>query len=307
MTNHDGLATFSASSTVADEFTVTFGVDGLDATDAVTVNFLAGSPAAFTFLQQPTDTVEGEVISPAVVIQVVDDYGNWVENDNDTLAEVYLRQQGVGGQDFLTAATVNGGQVGFEGLVVNEPGENLFLRIQDADGALSSKDSDLFDVEPVPVPDSVSVDLSGFNEQYAQGSTDTGSERVEFTYDQGDGDIEQIFNVFRIYEDEVEVPPGTYDDLFVNVWFVGPGDHEDYIRGLSGTSEANVVAPETGDVAVMFQLEAGAPTGEYKLEITSYDVTPHAPEDVSLEDANNGVYAVLDSTYLDIEIYEHVP
>jgi len=229
-----------------------------------------------------------------------------VENDNDTVAEVQLRQQGVGFVEFLATGTVSGGQVGFEGLVVEEPAEDLFLRISDGAGNLSSKDSNLFDVLPAPPdPDSVSVNLAGFQESYPQGAIvdESGEERVAFTYEVGDGDIEQIFNVFRVYEDGDEIPPATYDAIFATVAF----EPNDYIRGLSGTTEANVVAPETIDVAVMFELEAEAPTGEYELEITSYDVTGVPAEEVSLEDANNGVYALLDVDYLEIDIYEHVP
>ncbi len=140
----NGIAEFAATSETAGGYTVVFDVEGVGSVDT-TANFVAGDPDGFEFVQQPQDGTAGQPLSP-VVVQVVDANGNWVDDDDDTLVEVYLRQQGVGGQDFLTASMAIGGQVGFEGLVVEEPGENYFLRIQDADGVLSSEDSESFNV-----------------------------------------------------------------------------------------------------------------------------------------------------------------
>ncbi len=141
----NGTAEFAASSETADTYTVVFAVDSVGSAE-VSASFVAGDVAGFEFVQQPEDGTVGQPLNP-VVVRVVDANGNWVEDDDETLVEVYLRQDGVGGQDYLAAGTANGGQVGFEGLVVDEPGENWFLRVQDEAGTLSSEDSTFFNVD----------------------------------------------------------------------------------------------------------------------------------------------------------------
>ncbi|TVR93228.1 MAG: DUF4397 domain-containing protein [Wenzhouxiangellaceae bacterium] len=135
--------------------------------------------------------------------------------------------------------------------------------------------------------ESVEANLVGFASFYEPGDSDQGTETVSFIYTEVDQSIEQIFNVFSIEQDGVEIDAATYAALFDSL------DYDDYIRGLSGTTVDNVVAPETRDVAIEFTLSETAPSGAYTLVINSYDVTGVDPADVSLADAKAGVYPVL--------------
>ncbi len=146
-----------------------------------------------------------------------------------------------------------------------------------------------FDVSVEP-QDELDIALTGFETEYQQGGMETGSEQVVFDYAANAGDIEQVFNVFRLYEGGTEIDPETYEEIFESVEFV-PAQ----IRGLSGTDASVVTAPgDLDDVSVQFLLAEDAPLGDYEIVITSYDVTGIDPNDVALGDT--GTYRVLDTT-----------
>ncbi|RFF32405.1 carboxypeptidase-like regulatory domain-containing protein, partial [Wenzhouxiangella sediminis] len=147
--------------------------------------------------------------------------------------------------------------------------------------------------EIVTVPDELQVSLAGLSGSYFQGDAQTGSEQAQFTFvDNGGGNIGQIFNVFLLLDDTgTPVASPVYDQFFAGF----TSNPADYIRGLSGTSPANVVAPQTVDVDLLFGLQPEAPVGDYSIQLTSYDVTGVDPNDVSLTNALAGDYPVLDS------------
>jgi uncharacterized repeat protein (TIGR01451 family) len=138
--------------------------------------------------------------------------------------------------------------------------------------------------------DELDVALAGFASEYARGAMESGSEQVVFDYTANAGDIEQVFNVFRLHEGGVEIDPATYEAIFESVSF-----DPNQIRGLSGTDASVVTAPGDLDVvAVEFLLTDDAPLGDYEIVITSYDVTGIDPNDVALGDTDS--YRVLDTT-----------
>jgi len=142
--------------------------------------------------------------------------------------------------------------------------------------------------------DTLSVDLDGLLSSYVQGDAQAGGEQAQFVYSDPDSaaTIEQIFNVFVVLDDQGNPIPGPlYDDLFVSF----ESDPLNYIRGLSGTTEDNVVSPQTINVDLLFEFEPDAPVGTYTLVLTSYDVTGIDPADVSLSAALAGDYPVLAS------------
>lgn len=147
--------------------------------------------------------------------------------------------------------------------------------------------------------DEVSVELVDFGGAYAQGEMDRGTETVSFVYDNVDGTIEQIFNVFTIEQDGVEIDQATYGALFASLTY------DDYIRGLTETTVDNVVAPETRDVDISFEMAADAPPGGYTLVITSYDVTGILPEDVTISDTDT--YDVLSSDAVEVFVLGGLP
>ena len=142
------------------------------------------------------------------------------------------------------------------------------------------------------IGEGVFVSLEDFAFEYEQGASSNG-EKVAFTYVEGEGSIEQIFNVFTIDGfDTLE----DYQAVFAAL------DYDDYIRGLEGTSTDNVVSPDTRDVPIGFTLTDDAPLGDYTVTIRSFDVTGVEPEDVSLADALEGAYELLDSDSQQISI-----
>lgn len=152
-------------------------------------------------------------------------------------------------------------------------------------------------------PDALTVNLENFASSYDQGETSSGAENVAFTYTQNAGNVSQIFNVFTIEQGGAEVDPSVYDALFD----IPNTSWDDYIRGIQGTTVDNVVAPTTRDVSISFSLESDAPTGNYDLRITSYDVTGIAPSSVSVDDAKNGLYPILAEDSAAIEVVTFVP
>ena len=106
---------------------------------------VAGAPDRLAFLVQPQDAVSDQVITPAVVVQVQDAFGNPVTSDESSEVALFL----VDGTDgaVLTggaATTVSAGLVTFAALAVDLAGSDFRLRA-DAAG-LTSAFSDSFDV-----------------------------------------------------------------------------------------------------------------------------------------------------------------
>jgi hypothetical protein len=108
----NGSHTFPAGVTL-----VTAGSQTVTATDTAT-SAIAGSatvavnPAAadhLTFLQQPTDTVAGQTMSP-VIVEVVDAFGNVVTGDNSDSITLSIGNNPAGGtlSGTLTVTVVNG-------------------------------------------------------------------------------------------------------------------------------------------------------------------------------------------------------
>src|SRR5205085_2791429 len=74
------------------------------------------------FAQQPSNTVAGVAISPAVTVKLVDKFGNLATNDNShqvTLSEIGRAASSAGG-----TATVSGGVATFRSLVLNTAGSS---------------------------------------------------------------------------------------------------------------------------------------------------------------------------------------
>ncbi|MFU8833231.1 MAG: hypothetical protein ACNA7J_13900, partial [Wenzhouxiangella sp.] len=200
-------------------------------------------------------------IGPYMPVATRDDDGNWIPREpsfGEWLVEWYVGHPDEGGL-----------RVGAETLEVVVTNESKFQ-------------------------DLLSVDLAGLEAVYQQGDMETGSEQVVFDYTANAGDIEQVFNVFRLFEDGVEIDAATYQAIFESVEFVPA-----HIRGLSGTDASVVTAPgDLGDagngiVSIEFLLADDAPLGDYDIVITSYDVTGIDPNDVAL--GETGTYRVLDT------------
>jgi hypothetical protein len=89
----------------------------------VTSNTFAINPAAanhLLFLQQPTDTTAGQSITPAVQVEVLDQFNNVLTNDNSDTVTVSLN--GAGTLNGTLTQTVSGGVATFGDLSINQAG-----------------------------------------------------------------------------------------------------------------------------------------------------------------------------------------
>jgi hypothetical protein len=146
-TDSNGQAVIQASSTTATDYTVEFVADGL--TDTASATFIAGSPAQLAFVVEPSDTIAGDVIDPAVVLQVLDASGNLVTHDNSTEVSLILRKDG-STVAFLDEQVVANGEVEFAGLVMEYGlGENYRIRAT-SDPATTTVNSETFAILPLP-------------------------------------------------------------------------------------------------------------------------------------------------------------
>jgi hypothetical protein len=112
---------------------------------------LTVSPAAadhLLFLQGPTDTAAGQAIGPAVVVAVVDRFGNVVTSDNTDTVTLSLGANPGGGtlSGTLTVTVVNGVAT-FGDLSIDLPGAGYTLHAT-VGGSLPDIDSDPFNVTP---------------------------------------------------------------------------------------------------------------------------------------------------------------
>jgi predicted outer membrane repeat protein len=128
----------------------TLGITGTDlANPAVTGSTsLTVAPAAadhLLFLQQPTDTAAGRTISPAVLVAVVDAYGNLETGDSsDTVTLSLGVNPGGGTLSGTLTVTVSGGIATFSDLSIDQAGMGYILHA--TVGGLPDSDSDPFTI-----------------------------------------------------------------------------------------------------------------------------------------------------------------
>jgi hypothetical protein len=137
-------------------FTVTLktaGSDIVSATDAANSSVTGSTsetvtPAAATklvFGQQPTSTVAGASISPAVTVRVVDAYGNLETGDNTDQVTLAIGANPASGTLAGTATvTVSGGVATFNDLSINNAGTGYTLTA--ASGTLTGATSTAFNI-----------------------------------------------------------------------------------------------------------------------------------------------------------------
>ena len=119
----------------------------LDSDDSAPFDIVPGPPAALAFAVQPGDTVVGALMSPPVVVQVLDSFGNLVVWDDQTELSLSLS----GGQP---AALLSGGQTQvvsaglaiFDALSVDLAGVDYQLLAQASEPAIMTAASERFDI-----------------------------------------------------------------------------------------------------------------------------------------------------------------
>ena len=115
-------------------------------TGSGTVTVIPAATDHLLFLQQPTDTAAGQTISPAVMVAVVDPFGNIVAGDNSDTVTLSIGINPGGGtlSGTLTVTVVNGVAT-FDDLSIDQPGVGYTLHAT-VGGSLPDIDSDPFTV-----------------------------------------------------------------------------------------------------------------------------------------------------------------
>ncbi len=152
--------TFTASDQGTHTFTATFitaGSQTLTATDVVSTSIAGAeqgisiSPAAashLAFQVQPSLVDAGNAINPAVVVELLDPFGNLVTNDNSDQVNLSLASgSGSFTSGSTTSATASGGVATFGNLVLNVSG---FHTLASSAAGLTGSTSSGFFVNPGP-------------------------------------------------------------------------------------------------------------------------------------------------------------
>ncbi len=182
-TSSDGSATLPANYTFTGGdagthvFSVTLktaGTQSITATDTVTgsitgtqsgITVNAAAPNKLGFVQQPTTTQAGSAISPALTVQVQDQYGNAVADSGATVAMTVSTGPGSFTGTSTTSAVTNGsGLATFNNLVLNTAGNTYSVQ---AASSLLIGTSSVFTVNPASA---TTYTVSGFTSPTTAGA-----------------------------------------------------------------------------------------------------------------------------------------
>jgi hypothetical protein len=126
-----GTHTFSAGATLytAGTWNVTAADMGKGSiTGSASISVTPAAADHLLFLQQPSDTAVGQTITPAVLVAVVDLYGNIVTSDNTDTITLTLGTNPTGGTLSGTLTlTVSGGIAAFSDLSIDVAGDGYIL------------------------------------------------------------------------------------------------------------------------------------------------------------------------------------
>jgi hypothetical protein len=170
-TNASGIASFGdlVITTADTGYVLSFSDDdtGLITEDSDAFNVVPDALATLTIQVQPTQTVAGDAISPAVTVLAQDQFGNSRAGDDIVVAENTGRDGNLAGTK--TRTTAGNGIATFNNLVIDTAGTDYQLRF--TSGAVPAEDSDLFDVvalEALEVIDQPTQTIAG---QVIQGTS----------------------------------------------------------------------------------------------------------------------------------------
>jgi hypothetical protein len=148
--------TFSPSDGGTQSFTVTLTKSGnqtVTVTDtssssirgSASVSVSAAAASQLAFGQQPSNASPGAIITPAVTVRVLDQYGNLVSTDNsDSVTVAIGSNPGNGTLSGTTTVTVSGGVATFNNLSINNAGNGYTLVANS--GSLTGATSSSFNI-----------------------------------------------------------------------------------------------------------------------------------------------------------------
>ena len=127
-TGADGVATGTISSDVAQAKIVSATINGVAITQTDTLTVSPDQPATLAFKVQPGTTAPGATITPAVAVEVRDQFGNAVTNAvNDVTLAIGINPGGSGTLSGTTTATAVGGVATFGDLSIAQEGVGYTL------------------------------------------------------------------------------------------------------------------------------------------------------------------------------------
>jgi hypothetical protein len=123
-----GVVTFTVKSTTAggDIFTATDTSDSLTITQTASVTFTPGAATQLAFGQQPSNAAESTSITPAVTVQVLDQFGNIVTNSSASVTLAIANNPGSGTLSG-GSSTASSGLATFSALSINNSGVGYTL------------------------------------------------------------------------------------------------------------------------------------------------------------------------------------
>lgn len=143
-TDIDGNAYFTAASTEAGTYTVTFEVAGAGS-DPSNATFLPGAVDDLAFVQQPPSVAAvDEPIDPPITVELLDQFGNRVITDTDTFVQLELRGPVIESEG---SVQVSNGIATFPNVIASEVGSGYILRATAQDVISVFVDSNEFDVQ----------------------------------------------------------------------------------------------------------------------------------------------------------------
>ncbi len=144
-----GVASFSnlAIELAGTGYTLTATLTGMPVVVSNAFNIIAAAPDQLAFNVQPSNGVAGGAISPAVKVQLLDQYGNLVSWDNSELVTLSVAS-GPGGfaGGSITTVTANGGVATFSNLILETAG--TYTLGESATGGLTGPNSSSFTISP---------------------------------------------------------------------------------------------------------------------------------------------------------------
>jgi hypothetical protein len=141
-----GVATFSTLSINKAGFgyTLTAADSTLNGATSSNFNITPGTGTQLVFGQQPSNTVAGATLSPAVTVKVEDSLGNVVTTDTSNVTVAISTNPGAGTLSGTTTVAAVGGTATFSTLSINKSGIGYTLAA--ADGSLSAATSSTFNI-----------------------------------------------------------------------------------------------------------------------------------------------------------------
>ncbi|MCA1800628.1 MAG: Ig-like domain-containing protein, partial [Actinobacteria bacterium] len=142
-TNSDGEASAVVTlGSIPGTYTVAASAEN---TGSVTFDLQAtiGQASAITIINQPSNTVAGDPISPVPAVEITDDEGNGIEGIS---VDAELEGGNFAGGSSLQATTNNSGVATFDNLIITDAGSDYTIRFIPAPSSVSDVTSETFEI-----------------------------------------------------------------------------------------------------------------------------------------------------------------